>query len=161
MIRRLVIMRHGHAWGDSPRGDHARQLDPLGIEECRDVGRAMAAQGWLPDHVVTSDAARTRESWYWVAQQLPVKPPHEHLRALYGCSWIGAIAVLSELDTECETALYVGHNPACEEIVEVASGHGGWLLNTANAVLLQGKGATWAEALRPGAWTVAGRIAPS
>ena len=161
MLRRLIVLRHGHAFREDRGGDHERRLDPTGIEECRDIGRGMAAQGWIPDQVVTSDAARTRETWNWVAAQLPLVPPHIHLRELYNCGWIGAIAALSTVDPTRGTVLYVGHNPGCEEIVEIACGRGGWLLGTANAVLLIGAGESWAATLRPGAMRVAGRIAPS
>ena len=57
------------------------------------------------------------------------------------------------------TVLVLGHNPGWENAVKALSGRE-VRMTTANVVLLEGKGATWGEALQRGRWSVVGVVRP-
>jgi phosphohistidine phosphatase len=112
--------------------DHDRPLAPRGVVD------AKAAGAWIRDHVdgldhvVVSSARRTRGTWTLAASvigyigaagydvdspgPLTVDP------RVYDASARTLIEVLRELPDRVETALLVGHNPGCEELVDVLAG---------------------------------------
>ncbi|MBL4558811.1 MAG: histidine phosphatase family protein [Rhodobacteraceae bacterium] len=65
-------MRHAKSdWGDPTRADHDRPLNRRGRRAAPLIGRWLAAQGAIPDAVLTSSARRTRETWDRMAPAFP------------------------------------------------------------------------------------------
>jgi phosphohistidine phosphatase len=113
------------------------------------VAAELLRRGWAPDVVLSSDAARTRETWERMARALPPARLVAFTPALYHAG-IGAVqAVIEPLGRDVGTVLVLGHNPGFEDAV-------GWLsgqtvaLTTANAALLAHADAPWAEAIADG-----------
>ena len=51
--------------------DHDRPITPAGAAAAAAVARALAARGWLPDLVLASDAARSRQTLAAMAEAVP------------------------------------------------------------------------------------------
>ena len=72
---RVLVMRHGAAFADSPTGrDCDRSLTPAGQERTRAVARELARRGERP-RILSSPLARARQTAALVAEILGVDPP--------------------------------------------------------------------------------------
>lgn len=67
---RLILIRHAKTESDPPKGgkDFDRVLTERGRHEATRLGVRLAEAGYTPDVAVVSGAARTRETWEYVAK---------------------------------------------------------------------------------------------
>jgi phosphohistidine phosphatase len=112
---RLLLLRHARAGWAMPGGDDfGRTLTESGRREARWIARAMREQGFVPDRVVHSPAARAVETWEEAAAILGDIPAiaddslyhSDALRYLQCVRREGSAAAL----------LIVGHNPMLEDL---------------------------------------------
>src|SRR5262245_42044069 len=158
MQRCLMLMRHAKSSWESPGlADHARPLNKRGRRDAPRVGKRLAKDGWVPDHVVSSDSRRTRETWERMQKYFPGARVR-FTRALYAGGPAELRTEVARVSANVGTVLVLGHNPGWEEAVRALSGQE-VQITTANVVLLQGEGATWVEALR-GPWSIVGVVRP-
>lgn len=62
-MKRLILMRHAKSdWSDLTLSDHERSLNDRGRRSAEAVGHWLRAKALVPDHVLCSDATRTRET---------------------------------------------------------------------------------------------------
>ena len=60
---RLILMRHGKSsWADANASDRSRGLAPRGVAKSANCARELVKRGWLPNLILTSDAARCLET---------------------------------------------------------------------------------------------------
>jgi phosphohistidine phosphatase SixA len=149
LTRRIILLRHAKAVPhDGNPNDHVRALSGVGRAEAESIGRKLAALGWIPELVSSSDSARTKET---LALALPHWPGArvETSASLYltGLSQLRIVA--RDVPADVSTWLVLGHNPGWEEAVEQLTGQS-VELGTANAALLEGTGATVSEAIARG-----------
>ena len=70
--KRLVLLRHAKSsWSNPLLRDHDRPLNKRGVRTAPEVGKWLADQGWAPDAVVSSTAARTLQTWGLIEPHLP------------------------------------------------------------------------------------------
>ena len=107
-MRRLILMRHAKSDWSHGTSDHDRPLNPRGRSAAEALGNWLRAEGLLPDAVLCSTAARTRETC--AILNLPESCAVEHLRQLYLAEPSEIIANLRQRATG-DTVLLVAHNP--------------------------------------------------
>jgi phosphohistidine phosphatase len=108
---RLLLLRHATAErARSGASDHARILTKEGRKQSQEAGRLIAGRGDTIDLVLSSDSARTRETWEGVAPHLKEEPEVRLLRRLYDATDT-YIPILRSEGGAAETILVVGHNP--------------------------------------------------
>jgi len=123
-MRRLVVLRH--AKSDWPPGvpDDERPLSGRGRRDAKAAGEWLVANDLLPDAVLCSPAARTRETWARLvsgvesaakAGDLVPEPTYEE--AIYEAGVSALTRVLRGVDEKTKTVLLVGHNPGVHELV--------------------------------------------
>lgn len=109
---RLIVMRHAKSAWDSPTlDDHDRPLNDRGCRSASALGDWLQSNGYLPQQVLSSDAARTRETWALVGEQLGQAPTDVLWREdLYLAP---AQVMLDRLrrDGTAPCVLMLGHNP--------------------------------------------------
>lgn len=112
--RRLILTRHAKSSWDKPGfADRDRPLNARGRRAARELGAWLASRDYLPDEVLSSDSARTRETWACVAEGLPGAPEPRWLPGLYHAE---AAALLDALrQATGRTVMMVGHNPGIGE----------------------------------------------
>jgi phosphohistidine phosphatase len=111
---RLILVRHAKSsWNDPARADHDRPLNARGRHAAPRIGRWLAAQGAVPDEVLTSPAARTRETWALMAPELPGPVPVRTVPALYLAAPATMLQTLR--GATGATVLMLGHNPGIAE----------------------------------------------
>ena len=110
MTRRLILLRHAKSdWTDEDATDHDRVLNPRGQAACDVIGPWLAARGHVPDEVLCSDAARTRETWARIAAHLPGAAGPTVLPDLYLAEPGRMLAALQ--GASGDVVAMVGHNP--------------------------------------------------
>jgi phosphohistidine phosphatase len=110
----LYLLRHSNATESPPVGgsDIDRPLTNEGRAKCRAIGDAMQRLGLKFDRIVSSPAARARETAELVRARLRPVPPLEIFDAL----WIGGsratlLRRLKRLSAPRRELLLVGHQP--------------------------------------------------
>ena len=107
--RRLMLLRHAKSdWGDANLADIERPLAPRGRRAAAVLGAYLRDHALIPDLIVTSPSARTRET----IELLDLGPvPVETDREVYGGGEHGLLERLRIVPDEVRNLMLVGHNP--------------------------------------------------
>jgi phosphohistidine phosphatase len=87
------------------------------------MGRYLAAEHLIPDRVLVSTSARTRETWAEAAPALP-EAPIVFEEAIYHASPEQLLDLVRATGPEIRTLAIVGHNPGFEELMRRLPGYG-------------------------------------
>lgn len=118
----LIVMRHAKA-AELPGGpDFDRPLRPRGVRDSKAAGRWLTANGFRPDLVLCSAAARTRHTWEHLSGELIASPEFSAERRLYQGDAEEVADVIGETPETVPTVLYIGHNPAAADLVGLLTG---------------------------------------
>jgi phosphohistidine phosphatase len=126
-LRRLTLLRHGHAEREDPQGDAERALTRRGEQEAWSGAARLAALGLAPQRILASAAVRTRQtasiaqaSFGLAGAALTLEP------RLYLADTLTLLEVIAEVGPEVEHLLVVGHNPGLSELVHLLAPRGGF-----------------------------------
>lgn len=110
MTLRLILIRHAKSsWSDPFSDDHARVLNQRGQASASAIGKWMAEQGYVPDVVLCSDAARTQETADLILRQLTPAPQLKLAGRLYHAAPATILDLLHKQTAPCIAV--IGHNP--------------------------------------------------
>jgi len=124
-MRRLLLLRHSKAERSVPGGrDRDRTLAERGRDDAPRIGAYLQHHALVPDGIVASPTARTRQTWELIAQAIGPGPAARFDERLYNADPETILAVIKETEPEIRTLLVVGHNPGIQEVAEllIASG---------------------------------------
>jgi phosphohistidine phosphatase len=150
-MKRLILMRHAKScWESEAMTDHERPLNKRGRRDAPRIAATIAHMGWLPSLVLSSDSARTKETWKRMCAAFPTEMREVYLPSLYHA---GLNELQQEMmDIEDETVLALGHNPGWEGALSWLTGES-LSMTTSNAALLSHPAASWRDALSsPTTW---------
>ena len=122
-MKRLILMRHAKSdWSDLTKPDHERVINERGRRSAEAIGRWMRSRSLHPDHILCSDAARTRAT---VARLSLEDTSTTLMRQLYLAEPdVMADALRSRVE---DCILMVAHNPGsamlADMLVETAPDH--------------------------------------
>lgn len=134
---RLALMRHAKSsWKEATSTDHQRSLNARGRTDAPRVAKRLVELGWIPEQIVSSDAARTRETVTRMAPEWPTPVPTRFSGDLYLAGVLTILAEIHSTDAAVETLLLVGHNPGCEKALLWLTGEP-LTMTTANVALLE------------------------
>ncbi|HEX2653141.1 MAG TPA: histidine phosphatase family protein [Xanthobacteraceae bacterium] len=125
-MRRLILLRHAKSdWASAGARDEDRVLAPRGREAAPKIGAYIAHHGLIPDLVLCSPAARTRQTWDLAAQALTPKPQVSYEPRLYGAGAEELLRIATNTKSDVHTLLLVGHNPGLQDFAGllIASGN--------------------------------------
>lgn len=126
-MKSLLLLRHAKSSWDHPQlADHDRPLKKRGIESAKRMGHWMLAESPIPDRVLCSTAARTRETWdlvrgVWERAALTIPEVTIHSE-LYACSTDAIRLVIAEFGRTSQRVLVIGHNPALQDLLSQLTG---------------------------------------
>lgn len=126
-MRRLMLLRHAKSDRSDPGArDQDRVLNARGREAAPRVGVYMASHGLIPDLVLSSPAARTRETWDLVAPAFSTPPQVLYDERIYQNVPDVLLTLITQTKPAVHVLLLVGHNPSLGTLAEMltASGHG-------------------------------------
>ena len=124
-MKTLILMRHAKsAWGDSEQKDIDRPLSSRGQKAAPRMGEWLAAEGYRPNVVLCSTAARARETLELVQPSLPKNAAVEHVRGLYMASPREMLIEIGKVPESAATVMLVGHNPGIGSLASLLCGSG-------------------------------------
>ncbi|AYE87203.1 SixA phosphatase family protein [Sulfitobacter sp. D7] len=107
-MRRLILMRHAKSDWSHGTSDHDRPLNKRGRGAAEALGNWLRAEELLPDAVLCSTAARTRETCALL--DLPESSAVDHFQQLYLAEPEKIITTLRQ-QAKGATVLLIAHNP--------------------------------------------------
>lgn len=114
-MSRVYLLRHAKAASAMPgMKDFDRPLDARGREMAGKLGGIMLANGLVPDRIVASPSARTRETLETVMAALPFEIDTVFERSLYDGDDNAYLSAIIRAG-EAGSIMLVGHNPMTEE----------------------------------------------
>jgi len=154
-------MRHAKSsWKSEAATDHARPLNKRGRRDAPRIAERLTQTGWLPQHVLASDARRTTETYEQMSTVFPETVRISFLSSLYTAGIEEVRRELSLIQAKIHSVMLLGHNPGWEELVEWLSGEP-TILQTACAALLTCATDSWAKSVESdGHWALEDVIRP-
>ncbi|CAN5419388.1 phosphohistidine phosphatase SixA [soil metagenome] len=122
-MKTLYLLRHAKSsWEDSTLSDFERPLNERGQKTAPFMGELMARLGFDPYVILSSPAARTRETASLIkkAGKFDAEIMCEH--RIYEASPKTLRQVLSELNDAYQSVLLIGHNPGIEGFIRLLTG---------------------------------------
>lgn len=123
-MKRLILMRHAKA--APPRGgdgDFQRVLAERGRYASPRVGAFLRAESLVPEVVLVSAAARTRETYQLVAQAAGL-PSAVFDRELYLASPEAILGFIRRVSPRTRSLMVIGHNPGLEDLTQILADDG-------------------------------------
>ncbi len=111
-MKQLILVRHAKSDWNQDLPDHHRPLNPRGRDAAPAIGAWLRKNGYLPDEVLCSTAARTRET----LELLDVTAPTRFERALYHAAPETMLEILKS--AQGDSVMMLGHNPGIAEFAE-------------------------------------------
>lgn len=127
-MRRLILLRHAKTERESPSGqDRDRRLDARGRADVPAIGHYLAEHKLVPDLVLVSPAARTRETFELLAATLKPAPAVEIVDGLYGADVSELLQIVRAAagradDRNPKSIMVVAHNPGLHELALALTG---------------------------------------
>lgn len=121
----LLLLRHAKSsWENDDLDDFDRPLNPRGRRAAPAMGKVLLERELVPDRVLCSPAARTRETWALVEDALETEVPAEYPDALYLADTSEMVEEIRSGGREARRLLVVGHNPGMERLALALAGDG-------------------------------------
>lgn len=115
-MKRLILLRHAKAVGQiAGQEDRERVLADRGRSDAIRMGQYLREEGSVPDLVLCSTAARTRETLDLVIPQLGSTPTVRHMAELYLARWLSIINIIRQVREAADVLMVLGHNPGLED----------------------------------------------
>jgi phosphohistidine phosphatase len=115
-MKTILLMRHAKAEpGTAGQRDYDRVLSGRGTEDAARMGRAIARLSLVPGVIVSSPAARAKETAEGAAKAMGFAGTIKMERALYNAPGDVWISVLRTLPAAADVALVVAHSPGVAE----------------------------------------------
>ena len=117
-MRTLYLLRHAKSsWKDATLADFERPLKRRGRDAAEQMGLFLASKKINISALIVSPAVRTRQTIDIVLRHasLGVEPRFD--QRIYEASLSTLVQVVSEIEDDKESAMFVGHNPGMEEML--------------------------------------------
>ena len=124
-MRRLLLFRHAKAERAEPGAkDQARPLTERGRADAKLIGAYLARHAFVPDRVLVSTSARTRETWSQAVTALESSPAALFDERIYQAGVQTLTQLIKETPADAQRLMVIGHNPGLHEfaMLAVASG---------------------------------------
>lgn len=158
-MKTLYVLRHGHAAPESEvLSDYERPLTARGRSEARQAADELARRSPPPSLILSSSAARARQTAEACLVALTPDTRLALLGELYLAEPPSYLAALAAGGDPHEAVAVVGHNPGLEALIYVLT-HRSEHLATASLVEIRLPISAWSEL--PEAWSVSGATSGS
>lgn len=122
-MKTLLLLRHAKSsWGDPQLRDFDRPLAARGKRDAPRIGKALQERGPAPDLILSSPAARARETIAAVVDSANLTRRPVFDESIYGASSAELMEIIRHLPVESSCALIVGHNPGFEDTLRRLTG---------------------------------------
>ena len=118
---RLILIRHAKSDWNAGVSDRDRPLNGRGRSQAPETGEWLAGRFGDVDLAVVSVAARARETWELVSRHLSADEVRDAEDA-YTFDGDDLADLVAGLPESASSVVLVGHNPAMEEFIHLATG---------------------------------------
>lgn len=120
---RLFLLRHAQAaWANPGERDFDRKLDDKGYAQAELIADRAADKGYKPDLVLSSTAARCRETTDALKRAFNESVEISYVDDMYNAQPETYLALIMG-QRDIQSLMLVGHNPTMEGVVEELIGH--------------------------------------
>lgn len=123
-MRWLLLLRHAKAVPATGHDDYERALVDRGRRDAARIGAFVAEIDMIPDLMIDSGAARTRETATIVAAKWPRQVETHAEPGLYEASWTTLQTIVRALPDNAPHAMIVAHNPGLGDLASHLAGRG-------------------------------------
>ncbi|MCB0496494.1 MAG: histidine phosphatase family protein [Cyclobacteriaceae bacterium] len=147
MTKRLYLVRHAKTEERSmDMRDFDRELTSRGMQDSTHLGKYYATKSMIPDLILSSDAARARETAELIASQMGYDLSRIHLNhEIYEASVRTLFQLVTQLKDEWDSVMIVGHNPVMNYLAEYLSGAEIGHMFTGSAACIAFEVESWSE----------------
>ena len=139
----LVLMRHAKSdWSDGSLSDHDRPLNKRGRQDSPKMAQWLSQIDRVPDLILCSSAARTRETTDLLCNQWLSPPTKSISDSLYLASPDAIMYTLANEGGNAKCLMVLAHNPGMGQLVSVLSNQA-IEMPTAAAAVFQVKADSW------------------
>jgi phosphohistidine phosphatase len=122
-MKTLLLLRHAKSsWDDSTLRDFDRPLADRGRRDAPRIGKALKKQGPPPNLIISSPAARARETIEAVVKAAGLAITPQFDEGIYGATSAELMKLIRRLPDSSNCAMLVGHNPTFEDLVSRLTG---------------------------------------
>ena len=122
-MKNLLLLRHAKSdWDDPSLRDFDRPLAARGERDAPKIGKALRKRGPAPDLIMSSPAARAKQTVEAVAKAARFELEIKFNQAIYDASSPELLQLIRSLPDDSSCVLLVGHNPGFEDLVGRLSG---------------------------------------
>jgi phosphohistidine phosphatase len=122
-VKTLFLLRHAKSSRkDQSLPDFERPLNGRGKQAAEKIGRYLKRELIVPELVLSSPAARARETIERVAKAAKWSVEVRFDQRIYEAGGLRLLEVISQIENERKTVLLVGHNPGIEELLMLLAG---------------------------------------
>ena len=144
-MKTILLLRHGKSKrGPEYDTDFERPLAKRGKRDAKRMGEFLLEQDLVPDLVLSSPAARARDTAVRCAEAAGCREVLRYERSLYGGGEEAYLSLLWALEETVSRVLFVAHNPDLEIVVEEL-GHRYARMPTAALARIDAEAERWTE----------------
>lgn len=122
-MKKLILMRHGHAKDTSAQGDFGRKLSNKGIAQSQAMAKYLIDEPI--DALYVSAAERTQMTADTVTDYASIDAKRIDDDKLYLATTADLFSYITQLPPSCSYVLIIGHNPGLCELAELISDDSG------------------------------------
>ena len=113
-----MLLRHAKSdWDDQSLRDFDRPLADRGRGDAPRIGKAIRKKGRIPDHIISSPAARARETIESVVKSAGLEASPQFDETIYSAEPADLLKLIRSLPDSRSSVLLVGHNPTFEHLL--------------------------------------------
>ncbi len=117
-MKTLFLLRHAKSsWADANQTDFDRPLNERGLSAAPLIGRFMRKKKLQPDLVLSSPAARARQTAALVIEAGQFTADLRYDERIYEASAARLLEVVTQIEERASRVLLVGHNTGMEDLV--------------------------------------------
>jgi len=117
-MKRLYLLRHAKAVPADPAlEDHDRELTVRGMHDAGAMARYMRKNGFIPDLILSSSAARTRQTTELVLREIAART--DYRESLYLAEAGKILMLVQAAPQSVAGTMVVGHNPGLEDLANL------------------------------------------
>lgn len=122
-MKTLLLMRHAKSsWKDESLSDIERPLKKRGKKDTALIAKVIKKNKLIPDVIITSPAARTKETVKVLKKELDFDGKQIVADNLYMGEPEDFIETIKEVNNKHNTVLMVAHNPGLEAYLQIMGG---------------------------------------
>lgn len=122
-MKKLLLLRHAKSsWDDASLADFDRPLNGRGRRAAPQMGALMRERQLRPDLIISSPAARARETIALVLEAARLETELRYDERIYEATASRLVEVISGVEDDRQEVMLVGHNPGFEDLLERLTG---------------------------------------